>query len=138
MARPRQPARQYPRVARVNEVVLECLAEELERLSDPRLGFVTLTGVEVAGDLRSADVFYSVMGPAEQHAETATALESATPHLRSVLGRQVRMKYLPTLRFREDPAVTDGLRIDAILRELHDGPGRGDGEGDDRGLEADE
>lgn len=132
MARPRQPAKQYPRVARVNEVVLECLAEELERLSDPRLGFVTLTGVEVAPDLRTADVFYSVIGAAQQHAETAAALESAGPHLRAVLGRQVRMKYLPSLRFREDPAVTDGLRIDAILRELHEDAGRGDVNRDDR------
>jgi ribosome-binding factor A len=133
MARPRQPAKQYPRTARVNEVVLECLAEELERLSDPRLGFVTLTGVEVARDLRAADVFYSVMGPAEQHVETAAALDSAGSHLRTVLGRQVRMKYLPTLRFREDPAVTDGLRIDAILRELHEGADRGEGTTDHRG-----
>jgi ribosome-binding factor A len=131
MARPRQPAKQYPRTARLNEVVLECLAEEVERLSDPRLGFVTLTGVEVAADLRTADVWYSVMGPPEQHAETAAALDSAGKHLQRVLGRQVRMKFLPTLRFREDPAVTDGLRIDAILRELHEGADRGDQTSDD-------
>ena len=57
MARPGQPPRRYPRTARVNEVVLETLAEELERLSDPRLGFVTLTGVEVSPDLRQATVY---------------------------------------------------------------------------------
>jgi ribosome-binding factor A len=138
MARPRQPAKQYPRVARGNEVGLECLAEEAERLSDPRLGFVTLTGVEVATDLRTADVWYSVMGPPEQHAETAAALESAGKHLQRVLGRQVRMKFLPTLRFREDPAVTDGLRIDALLRELQDDPRRDHGTTDDRCDGADE
>ena len=56
MARPGQPPRRYPRTARVNEVVLETLAEELERLSDRRLGFVTLTGVEVSPDRRQGTV----------------------------------------------------------------------------------
>ncbi|MGZ4676009.1 MAG: 30S ribosome-binding factor RbfA [Acidimicrobiia bacterium] len=130
MARPRQPAKQYPRVARLNELVLECLAVELERLSDPRLGFVTLTGVEVNPDLRSADVYYSVLGAPDQHAETAAALDSAGPHLRASLGRQVRMKYLPALRFREDPSVTTGDRVEEILRELHTGAARADDRGE--------
>ena len=118
-SRPRQAPRHYPRVARVNEVVLEALAEELADLSDPRLGFVTLTGVEVSADLQVADVYYSVLGTAEEGVETAAALESAKPRLRTVLGRHVRMKYLPELRFREDPSVAGGQRIDSLLRELH-------------------
>ena len=123
-SRPRQAPRHYPRVARVNEVVLEALAEELADLSDPRLGFVTLTGVEVSADLQVADVYYSVLGTAEEGVETAAALESAGPRLRTVLGRHVRMKYLPELRFREDPSVASGQRIDSLLRDLHpdDGP----------------
>ncbi|MBM3674572.1 MAG: 30S ribosome-binding factor RbfA [Actinobacteria bacterium] len=119
MARPRQPAKQYPRTARVNEVVLEVLADELEQLSDPRVGFVTLTGVAVSPDLRHADVYYSVLGTAENHTETAAGLVAAGPHLRAVLGRQVRLKYLPELRFHEDPAVETGQRIEAIIRGLH-------------------
>ena len=118
-SRPRQAPKHYPRVARVNEVVLEALAEELERLSDPRLGFVTLTGVEVTTDLSYADVYYSVLGTADDRAETAAGLASAGPRLRSVLARHVRMKHLPELRFREDPSVAGGQRIDSILRELH-------------------
>ncbi|MCL4294018.1 MAG: ribosome-binding factor A, partial [Acidimicrobiia bacterium] len=55
--------RRYPRTARVNEVVREVLADELERLSDPRLGLVTLTDVDVSADLRHADVYYSVWEP---------------------------------------------------------------------------
>jgi ribosome-binding factor A len=111
--------RHYPRVARVNEVVLEALAQELEELSDPRLGFVTLTGVEVSKDLQVADVYYSVLGEPEQRAGTAAALVSATPRLRTVLGHNVRMKYVPELRFREDPSVAGGQRIETLLRELH-------------------
>jgi len=121
-SRPRQAPKHYPRVARVNEVVLEALAEELADLSDPRLGFVTLTGVEVSADLQVADVYYSVLGTDEEGAETAAALASAGPRLRTVLGRHVRMKYLPELRFREDPSVADGLRIDSLIRDLHPGP----------------
>jgi ribosome-binding factor A len=110
----------------VNEVVLEALAEELADLSDPRLGFVTLTGVEVSTDLQVADVYYSVLGGPEQAAETAAALESAKPRLRTVLGRHVRMKYLPELRFREDPSVAGGQRIETLLRDLHHDDDRAD------------
>ncbi len=121
MSRRRQQPRRYPRTARANEVVLEVLGEELERLSDPRLGFVTLTGVELNTDLRVADVYYTVLGTEEEHASTAAGLQSATPHLRAVVGREVKLKFVPELRFHEDPAVAQGARIEAILRELHEG-----------------
>jgi ribosome-binding factor A len=120
-------ARRYERTARVNEVVREVLADELERLSDPRLGFVTVTGVEVSPDLRQANVYYSALTPtggdaeaaAEAAKETAAALRSATPHLQAEINRQVRMKYTPLLVFREDPAIRTGERVDEILRQLH-------------------
>jgi ribosome-binding factor A len=123
-------------MARVNEVVHETVADELERLSDPRLGFVTVTGVEVSPDLRHATVYYSALDSrerptsrarevdvaaqtAERQEQTRAALKSAAPHLRAELGRQVRLKYVPELTFREDPAVEQGQRVEAIIRELH-------------------
>ena len=128
-------ARRYDRTARVNEVVREVVAEELERLADPRLGFFTVTGVEVTPDLRQATVYYSALRPtegpgrrkvqatpeeaAEEAEETAAALRAARPHLQSVINRQVRMKYTPHLVFREDPAIRTGERVDEILRQLH-------------------
>jgi ribosome-binding factor A len=120
-------ARRYERIARVNEVVREVLAEELERLSDPRVGFVTVTGVEVTPDLRQATVYYSALAPvrgdadavAEAAKETAAGLRAATPHLQAEIGRQVRMKYTPHLVFREDPAMRTGERVDEILRQLN-------------------
>ena len=121
----RASTHRYPRTARVNEVVLETLADEIERLSDPRLGFVTLTGVDVTADLREATVYYSSIGehggnaPADATGKTAAALASAAPHLRSVLGRQVRLKYLPRLAFVEDPAIAQGQRVEEIIREIH-------------------
>jgi ribosome-binding factor A len=105
----------------VNEVVMEVLADEVERLSDPRLGFVTVTDVSVSADLRYADVYYSVLGTAEEHENSASALRSAGPHLRAELGRQVRMKYLPELRFHEDRGVTQGERVEQLIRDLHEG-----------------
>ena len=123
----RHTARRYERTARVNEVVREVVADELERLSDPRLGFVTVTGVEVTPDLRQANVYYSALAPAGSDAEaaakaaeeTAAALRAATPHLQAEINRQVRMKYTPHLVFREDPAIRTGERVDEILRQLH-------------------
>jgi ribosome-binding factor A len=131
------PDRRYPRTARVNELVREVLADELERLSDPRLGFVTLTGVDVTGDLRQATVWYSVLDlpgyikdadPGKVHEDTADALRAATRQLKVVLGRQVRLKYTPDLVFREDPAMTTAERLEQIIRQLHaDEPGESSG-----------
>lgn len=120
----REPTRRYPRTARLNEVVREVVAEEVERLSDPRLGFVTVTGVDVSPDLRHATVFYSVLGSESQRTDTHTALVAAGRHLRATVGHQVRMKYLPRLEFVEDPAVRQGQRIEDILRELRRGEPR--------------
>ncbi|HEY7106701.1 MAG TPA: 30S ribosome-binding factor RbfA [Acidimicrobiia bacterium] len=127
--------RRYPRVARVNEVVRETIADELERLSDPRLGLVTVTGVEVSPDLRHATVYYSALDSTdarvlrdtevdvaqaeERQEQTRAALKSAAPHIRAALGRQVRLKYIPEIVFREDPAIAQGERVEAIIRELH-------------------
>ena len=113
--------RRYPRMARVNELVHETVADELERLSDPRLELVTVTGVEVTPDLRHATVFYSAHYAAtpERKEQTQAALRSAARHLRAELGRQVRLKYVPELTFKEDPAIEQGERVEAIIRELH-------------------
>jgi ribosome-binding factor A len=118
-------------MARVNEVVRETIADELERLSDPRLVLVTVTGVDVSPDLRQATVYYSALDSpgsleevdvaqaAERHEQVRAALRSAAPHLRNELGRQVRLKYVPKLVFQEDPAIEQGQRVEAIIRELH-------------------
>ena len=116
MSRPNPSARKYPRTARVNEVVREVLAEELERMNDPRLSLVTITGVDVAPDLRQARVYYAALGRSDD--EVVTALRAAAPHLRAVLGNEVRMKYLPRLEFFLDPAIEQGQRVEDILRSL--------------------
>lgn len=108
---------------RVNELLREVIAEEIRSLKDPAIGFVTITGVDTSPDLRSALVFYTALGSAEEQAECAAALARATPHIQARLGAQVRLKYTPALEFRVDPSLETGLRIDTILREIESSDG---------------
>lgn len=105
------------RMRRVNSIVHEILAEEVEVLKDPRLSMVTITGVVTAPNLRRATVYFSALDP-ESLEPAREALTAAAPRLRRALGHQVRMKYTPALEFEIDQGVTGGERIDAILREL--------------------
>jgi ribosome-binding factor A len=116
----RGTTRRYPRSARANEVVREVLAEDLERMSDPRLEVVTITGVEVSSDVRYADVYYSTLGTPEQAEAAAAALKSVTGRLRSRLGREVQFRYTPELRWLVDPAIAQGARIEAVIKSLHE------------------
>ena len=118
--------KRYPRSARVNEVMLEVLADELERMSDPRLELVTFTGVEVTRDLSHAKVFYSTMAASASANssdsvgdDAALALRAAGSHLRGVVGRQMRIRQVPRLDFVVDPGIVAGQRIEEILRGIH-------------------
>jgi ribosome-binding factor A len=105
----------YPRSARVNELMREVLAEEIERLAvgDDRVGILTITAVSVDPDLRHAKVLLASMPEPAQE-----ALEEARVRLQRSVGRQVRMKRTPQLSFSVDPAITTGQRVDEILRGL--------------------
>lgn len=107
------------RIERVAEEFREILAEEVPRLKDPRVGFVTITGVRVSPDLRHAWVYYTAMGDDRERAGTRAALRSATKHLRYELGHQVRLKVTPELEFEEDRSAEQGERIDEIIERLH-------------------
>jgi ribosome-binding factor A len=103
---------------KVNELLREVIAEAVSDLKDPGIGFITITGVDTSPDLRVAFVYYSVLGTDEEVAESAAALERATPRIQSIAGRQIRMKYTPKLTFRLDPSISEGLKIDRLLHEL--------------------
>ena len=107
----------YPRSRRLNAIVQEVLAEEVERLTDPRLAMVTVTGVSVAPDMRHATVFFSTLDLADLP-QAQAGLKAAAPRLRSAIGREVRIKFTPELQFVPDQGVVQGERIDALLREL--------------------
>ena len=109
----------YSRMRRVNSIVLHVLAEEVERLKDPRLEMVSITGVETAPNLRRATVFFSTLD-LDRADETKAGLEAAAPRLRKILGDEVRMKYTPALEFELDRGVAGGARIDQILASIAD------------------
>jgi ribosome-binding factor A len=104
---------------KVNELLREVIAEEAAELKDPRIGFLTITGVDTAPNLRNAIVYYSVIGDDVQHDETAAALKSAAKRFQAVIGRQTRLKYTPVLEFRLDRSIDEGLRMEQLLRDLH-------------------
>jgi ribosome-binding factor A len=109
-----------PRMRKVNELLREVIAEAVTELKDPGLGFLTITGVDASPDLRNAFVYYSVLGSDEEVVETGAALERAAPHIQSIAGSQIRIKYTPRLTFKLDPAISEGLKIDQLLHELED------------------
>ena len=108
---------QGARTDRVSEEFREILAEAIHGLKDPRVGFVTVTGVKVSHDLRVAWVYYTVLGDEKAKAGTRAALRSATPHLRRELGRQIHLKVTPELRFELDELPETGERVDALLEQ---------------------
>jgi ribosome-binding factor A len=114
-----------PRMRRVNELLREVIADEVARLKDPGLGFVTITGVDTAPDLRAARVFYTVLGDEDQRESTQAALERATSRIRAATGDQVRLKYLPALEFMYDESVERGLHMEQLLRSLEEGEDAG-------------
>jgi ribosome-binding factor A len=110
---------QGSRIERVGEEFREILAEEIMKLKDPRLGFVTVTGVRVSPDLHRAWVYFTAYGDERAKAGTRAALRSATKHLRHELGRQVRLKVTPEIELVEDDTADRGERIDRIIEDLH-------------------
>jgi ribosome-binding factor A len=109
------------RPERVSEEFREILAEEIPKLKDPRIGFVTVTHVRVTPDLRLARVFYTALGEEKERRATAAGLRSARAHLRQVIGGQIRIKTLPDLEFEEDRSIEAADRIDRLIHELHEG-----------------
>jgi ribosome-binding factor A len=103
---------------RVNESLRAVLAEAVGELKDPRIGFVTVTGVETSPDLRHAVVFVSVLGSERKRTNSLAGLEAAHGVLQARLAREVRMKRTPQLTFQYDPSVEQGVRMSKLIDEL--------------------
>lgn len=111
-------ARHYPRTARLNELLREIVAEELERIDDERLTMVTVTGVDCDADLGRATVYFDSLSGAEGDDETLAALAEVRYLLQRAVARQARIKRTPELGFEPDPAVRTAERLEAVLRTL--------------------
>lgn len=101
------------------------VAEEIKRevtqmlrdeIKDPRIGFVTVTGVEVTPDIRYAKVFFSVYGNEENKAQSMEALEKAKGFVRSELGKRMRLRYTPEISFKFDTSIEYGAHIMKLLQ----------------------
>jgi ribosome-binding factor A len=115
----------FKRSERVSDQMKHEIADILVRkIKDPRIGFVTVTDVEVADDLRNAKVFVSVYGGDKE--ETLKGLKSATAFIRLELGKRMRMRFIPELLFRFDATVERGAHIMELLHELEEGKGKKD------------
>jgi ribosome-binding factor A len=108
----------YPRTARLNELLREILAEELERVDDDRLTMVTVTSVDTEADIRRAVVYFdSLQGP-EGDEDVLAALGEHRVRLQAAVNRQSRLKRTPELSFRPDEVVRRAAQLDHVLREL--------------------
>ena len=106
------------RMRRVNEAVREVISEGVGDLKDPRVGFVTITGVETSADLRHATVFVSVLGTQRKREKTLAGLAAAHGVLQARLARELRLKRTPQLTFEYDPTVERGVRMTQLIDEL--------------------
>jgi ribosome-binding factor A len=106
------------RMRRVNEAIRESLAEAIGELKDPRIGFVTVTGVDTSTDLRQARVYVSVLGNERKREKTLEGLESAHGVLQARLASELRMKRTPQLAFEYDPTIEQGMRMSQLIDEL--------------------
>ena len=125
------------RPERISDLIRGILARVLrEEVRDPRIGFVTLTGVEVSPDLRHARVFVSTLGEASSRASSIVALNRAASFFRRAVAREAGLKRTPEIRFEEDATLEGGSRVEQLLDEIHRedsgperrGPGEGPGE----------
>ncbi len=107
-----------PRMRRINEVLREVVGAAIATdLSDPRIGFVTVTSVETSPDLRTAKVHVSVLGDEEAREATLTGLRASHGVIQAKIAAETRMKRTPTVSFHYDPTVEQGMRISQLLEE---------------------
>ena len=103
---------------RVNEMVRHVLAESVPDLKDPRIGLITVTGVDTASDLRHATVYVSVLGSERKREQTLAGLTAAHGVLQSRIARQLHLKRTPQLAFEYDPSVEHGVRMTQLIDAL--------------------
>jgi ribosome-binding factor A len=112
------------RMRRVDEALRAVLSEAIATdLMDPRVGFVTVTGVKTSPDLRHARVYVSVLGDEPTRAATLDGLRSAHGFLRGVIASRLTLKHTPSLTFSYDESIDRGMRITEILVERESGRG---------------
>jgi ribosome-binding factor A len=107
------------RAVRVGELLKEEISQiVLREMKDPRIGFVSVTDVEVSGDLRHAKVFVSVYGTDKEKEETLSGLQQAQGFVRKLVGERVKIHHTPEVIFRYDDSIENGVHISKIIKDL--------------------
>ncbi|MFP4197968.1 MAG: 30S ribosome-binding factor RbfA [Halanaerobium sp.] len=107
------------RAVRVGELLKEEISQiVLREMKDPRIGFVSVTDVEVSGDLRHAKVFISVYGSEKEKEETLEGLQQAQGFVRKLVGERVKIHHTPEIIFRYDDSIENGVHISEIIKDL--------------------
>ncbi|GED29061.1 MULTISPECIES: 30S ribosome-binding factor RbfA [Brevibacillus] len=115
------------RMSRVGEEIKKELSMLLQRgLKDPRIGFVTVTDVEVSSDLQLAKVYVSIFGSEEQRKASLAGLQKAKGYLRTEIGKRVKLRHIPDFTFKLDESIDYGSKIESILREISTEEGKQD------------
>ncbi|MGI6604192.1 MAG: 30S ribosome-binding factor RbfA [Firmicutes bacterium] len=125
------------REAKLQEAFRQEISDLIQReLKDPRIGFVSVTAVEISGDLRHATAYVSILGSEEEKRASLEGLRRATGFVRSELGRRIRLRYTPELEFRLDDSIAYGVKLANLIGQIQkeEGAGRDDTkrEGDDQ------
>lgn len=108
-----------PRTARLREEIKREASDIIQRrMKDPRIGFTTVTDVEVSQDLRHVKIYVSVLGPDESRADTIEALERAKGYVRTEIGRRIRLRYTPEVHFVYDHSLERGARLIQLLSDM--------------------
>ncbi|SUP40436.1 30S ribosome-binding factor RbfA [Veillonella criceti] len=107
------------RVRKLQEFIKQEVSSMLMRgLKDPRIGFVTVTDVEVTGDLRQATIYVSLFGKEEEKKASLQALRHAAGHVRSELGKVLRLRYVPEISFDADTSLDYSMHIESLLHDI--------------------
>ena len=107
------------RIARVEELLKRELSAILQGgLKDPRIGFVTITSVDITADLRQAKVYFTLMGSQDDRAQTQAGLDSSASYIRQQLGKVLHLRHTPEIRFIYDASVDYGQHIEKLLSEV--------------------
>ena len=111
----------FKRSEKVAEAIQKIVSELLIRgLKDPRIGFVTITGVKMTDDLSVARVFYSVVGSEEERKDTLAGLKSASGFIRKEVGSHLKLRHVPEIHFRFDDSLERANNIERLLRQIHE------------------
>ena len=109
------------RTERVGDQIAKEVSLIIDReLKDPAIGFVTVTGAKVTPDLRYADVYVSVLGDQQKREASMAGLDRARGFVRSLIGKRVRLRYVPEIRFKLDDSLIRAEKVDRLLEELDD------------------